>query len=280
MELNPDPFTGPVIYGLGITCGDVLAAEITLNDIAFGTLEAGATAMDSIPIQDDLDAGENVAELRIGPPGTNLRGPAVILAGDAPATATAKLQLEGDEVTISGDEMTIITHIFARDAWDSASLDGPVALPKVLRVTFQPHARSPLAPWATARAGSPAEVADAVYAETAMLAALLRERNFDAYAGRTSLRRQHKARCYPQGPDAAAMREQKIDDLLRLASAKDFNVRIAAQIGSTLRTQAKSRLFDWVDARGEPIVSIQANGESFAVQHQLSLLDGSLQLVR
>ncbi len=280
MELNPDPFTGPVIYGLGITCGDALAGEISVNDIAFGNLPPGATALESIPIHGDLDAATNVAELRIGTSKASLYGPATVMPGEPPATASAKLQLEGDEVSISGEELRITTHVFARDLWDARTQTGAVMLPAVLRVTFQPRAGSPVALWANARAASPADVADAVYAETAAIATMLRNRNFEAYVGRTSLRRQHKARCYPQGQDAAALREEELDDLLRLSSAKDFNVRIAAQVGSTLRAQAKSRLFDWVDAQGEPIVTIHANGESFAVQHQFSLIEGGLQLVR
>lgn len=280
MELNPDPFTGPVIYGLGITCGDALAGEIRVNDIAFGKLATGATSLESIPIHGDLDTGENVAQLRIGTSEANLRSPATLMPGEPPATASAKLQLEGDEVSISGDEMRITTHVFARDLWDARAQAGAVMLPAVLSVNFQPRAGSPVALWANARAASPAVVAEAVYAETAAIAAMLRDRNFEAYVGRTSLRRQHKARCYPQGKDAAGLREEELDDLIRLASAPDFNVRIAAQVGSTLRAQAKSRLFDWVDAQGEPIVTIQADGQSFAVQHQFSLLEGSLQLVR
>lgn len=280
MELNPDPFNGPVIYGLGITCGDALAGEIIFNDIAFGKLPTGATALESIPIHADLDTTVNVAELRVGTSISNLDGPATLMPGGPPATASAKLQLEGDEVVVVGDELHITTHVFARDLWDAHAQERAVMLPAVLRVAFQPRAGSPVALWANAAAATPADVADAVYSETVKIAAMLRDRNFEAYVGSTALRRQHRARCYPQGPDAAALREKELDDLLRLSRAEDFSVRIAAQMGSTLRAQARSRLFDWVDAQGEPIVAMQANGRSFAVQHQFSLIDGSLKLVR
>ncbi|WP_372730644.1 hypothetical protein [Novosphingobium sp.] len=280
MEVNPDPFTGPVIYGLGITCGDALAAEIVVNDISFGKLAAGATSLESIPIHSDLDLGGNVAELLIGVSERSLSGPALPLPGKPPATANAKLQLEGDEVLISGEGLSVTTHTFARDIWDARTLAGPVMLPTALRVTFEPRAGSPVAPWARAQALSADDVEAAVYAETAIIAEMLRDRNFDAYVGATSLRRQHKARCYPNGPNAEVLREEELDDLLQLSKAKDFAVRIAAQVGSRLRAQAKSRLFDFVDTQGEPIVTIHANGQSFAVQHQFSFIDKGLQLVR
>lgn len=281
MDLNPQPYDGPVIYGLGITCGDALQAEIEFNGITFGTLAAGSTALDSIPVHADLDHGQNVAELRLGIAGQDLRGAPRAMPGEAPSSAHATLRFEGDAVEVFPDRTEITTHIFAIDSFDPSSASGAsVSLPHALRIDFTPRPGSPTALWADGRPEQPAAIADEVYARTVHMAEILRARNVDAYVAQTAARRRHAARCYPQAPDAQALRAQEAEDLLALFDAPDFAVSIASQIGSRLRIQARGRLFDWIDAQDNPIISIYSNGISHPLQFQFSLLSSGLDLVR
>jgi hypothetical protein len=281
LELNPDPFRGPVVYGLDVNSGEGIRTETWLNGIKLAESELGEVGIANHAIQHDLQPGENVAEVRIGPPGTKLDSSPQLIPQTPPANAFATMFLEGDEVRKLGDEMQITTHRFALDSWHGAELTPPVMLPHILRIPFEPNRPFVPAPWSSGEQVAPSEIANSVYDESARLGALLRDGELDAYINAGAVRREHSARCYPAGQSAAELREQNMDFLANLRSQKGFAVKIHSRAQSHFRVQAGGRLFDWLGPEGAPLITIQSDQlEPSPIAVQFSVLEGRLTLVR
>jgi len=70
MEVNPDPFRGPVQYGLEVNTGDALRSETRINGIAVARCEVGEQGVDLLAIHHDVLPGENLAEVVLALPAT------------------------------------------------------------------------------------------------------------------------------------------------------------------------------------------------------------------
>ncbi|SFS12417.1 hypothetical protein [Sphingomonas jatrophae] len=280
MELNPDPFRGPVLYGLEIESGDALVAETWLNRVMLGRTQPGKAAAQSIPIHHDLVVGENLVEVVLGPPGRDLSALPVAFPGAPPSGAHGMVELQGDETRIDGDQLTVTSHPLARDRWDAREAEPPIVLPHRLRIAFKPDHLTASAPWAAGQRADPREAADATYAELRRVAGLLQSGNLDGFAWATARRREHMARCYPLGPDAAQQQQDDVAAIVSMRAKPGFSAELLPSTRAHFRVQADGRLFDWVDGQGEPILTIGTSDRRHALNLQFSLLDGRWTIVR
>lgn len=282
MEVNPDPFRGAVSFGLEVSVGRGVVAETWLNDILLARKEASQIAGQSLAIHHDVIQGENLAQVRIALPGMAMDQPPAAWTGDLDAGAHAQIGLQGDVVSITGDEMTVTTHRYAREAWSADAEPGAaVMMPMRIDLPFVPHCAVPGPLWASAQRVDPAAVADAVLTQTVAVGEMIRSAQWDAMANVTAARRAHTARCYPAGPDSQERREHDIQVLAELHAQPGFRVNMAAQGQARLRVQANGRLFDWVREDGRPMILLEADGIAPApVQLQFGVVSGQLEILR
>ncbi|MCX7285487.1 MAG: hypothetical protein NTX28_15850 [Novosphingobium sp.] len=282
MEVNPEPFRGPVSFGLEVNVGRGIVAETWLNDILLARKEAPQIAGQSLAIHHDVIQGENIAQLRIAMPGMALEQAPAPWTGPMDDGAHAQLWLQGDVVSITGDEMTVTTHRYAREVWPAEEGETPpVLMPMRIDLPFVPHCAVPGPLWASAQRLDPAVVADAVLAQTVAAGEMIRSARWDAMANATAARRAHAARCYPIGPSAQERREHEIEVLAELHAQPGFRVSIASHAEARLRVQANGRLFDWVREDGRPMILLEADGmEPSPVQLQFGVVSGQLEVLR
>jgi hypothetical protein len=276
MEVNPDPFRGPVQYGLEVNTGDALRSETRINGIAVARCEVGEQGVDLLAIHHDVLPGENLAEVVLALPGMAFEArPHEI--GAPPSSARCRLMLQGDVGELEGDELTITTHRFALDEWPTPAGPAPLRLPHRLRIPFTPGFDVTPPPWIEGARAEADAVREAVRAETGRLAQLIATGDLDAYRDATRLRRQHHARCYPIQPGAMS----DIDQIAALRGARGFRIMVAPPHVGRLRVQADGRLFDWVGPDDEPGVMVATDLlPPSPIALQFSLLGGGLHVTR
>lgn len=283
MEINPDPYRGPVTYGFEVNSGEGVATEVWLNGIKISASPAGEMGIESLAIHHDVIPTNNRAELRITVAALGESAAAIVLPGPMPDHSFAQLMLQGDQSEVSGDQLNVTTHPLARvrfaPAEGAPSL--PCTLPMTLPLTFDALHAPPPPLWMQGAPSSGNEIANLVYGEMESLARSLRAGDIQPFLNATASRRRRMAQCYPLGPNSEQRAEKEADELSRLAATAGFQVKLLAPGQATFRTQANGRLFDWVDAKGDSAMTIStANLPPTPVNMQFSMIDGRALIVR
>jgi hypothetical protein len=282
MDVNPDPYRGPVSFGLEVNVGRGVVAETWLNGILLARKEADHIAAQVLAIHHDVLSGDNQAEVRIGMPGMALDQPPQPWTRPIDQGAHADICLQGDVIRIAGDEMQVTTYPFARDSWspDAAGAAGP-SFPARISLSFVPHCQVPGPLWAMADRPIPDTVADAVLEQTLKLAGMIRAADWDGITNATANRHAFMARCYPAGPTAQERRQHDTEQMAKLFGHAGFRVDIAPPSRSRFRAQAAGRLFDWVRDDGSALVMLMADGMApMPASFQFAQRGGQLAVVR
>lgn len=282
MDVNPEPYRGPVSFGLEVSVGRGVIAETWLNGIMLARKEAEHIGGQSLAIHHDVVQGQNLAEVRLAMPGMAMEQAPAPWTGPIDDGAHAQIWLQGDVISITGDEMTVTTHRYARELWSPEDAEpGTIAMPMRIALPFEPHCAVPGPLWASAQRLAGADVADAVLARTMAFAEMIRTADWDAMASATAARRAHTARSYPAGQSAQERREQDIAMLAEMHAQPGFRVDLAPPGQARLRAQADGRLFDWVRDDGRAMILLSVNGaDPVPVTLQFGVVAGKLEILR
>ena len=263
-------------FGLDTRFGEAVSAEVFVNGMLAGSVEAGHRAFQSLAIQQDVMPGNNRIEMVLtipSPPGTT---PPI----GNPATMFAELVLESDAVQDLGDRYEITTTPVGTREW-RADAGAPIAAQHRLVLDWAAPPGTTVPIWMEATPLLPETALARITAELEELRSLLSARQIHTFQAHMHCRNADMARAYPVNGSAAtraAADSTMLDEVLPAAPIA-FAAIVASRL--RLRSYAGGRVIACMADDGKPpLRTVVASGEPLYIAATFAMLDGQMVVIR